>query len=254
MKRVLLAFAMLAVLGTCGVTALLAAGYQKNQQLQTPVFEAIAAQDADAFLALCDPSVRNQIDPPMLTTWMGALNDSLGTCRFESTGPFRVNFEKKPGETIIESSGGMRFEKGTATSDLVFLNGKIVSFSIDSDRLPKDWFDGPSDTTLYRRRSETVMRLLLLRQLDELKPMMHPALLEAAGDETLNRICDLGKQWAGHVKSVVANEVKFQREKTEQLIVGLTVDGDQGIMDATVTFTFDGLKGHLTAFDIQPAK
>ena len=254
MKRVILSVTALGLLGIFGVGMLLAAGYQKTQQLQTPVFEAIAQENIEALMDLCDPSVRDQIDPPMLATWMRALNDSLGECQFEPAGTFSVSFEKKPGKTIVKSSGKMKFERGTATSDLVFLNGKIVSFNIDSDRLGKDWFNGPTETTFYQKRSETVIRMLLERRLDDLKPMMHPALLEAANDETLNNICDLGEQWAGNVKSVVATKTDFQRDENEQLMVGLEVVGDKGNMDATVTFTFDGLKGHLTAFNIQPAE
>ena len=67
MKRVILAVATLVTLGICGVGALLAAGYQKNHQLQTPVFRAIADEDAEGFLALCDHRLRDEIDPPVLT-------------------------------------------------------------------------------------------------------------------------------------------------------------------------------------------
>ena len=254
MKRVILAVTTLVALGICGVGALLAAGYQKNHQLQTPVFKAISDEDADRFLALCDPRLRDAIDPPVLRSWMTAMNDALGECRFEPAGSFSFNIEKKPGETTIKSSGGMQFANGNATSDLVFLNDKIIDFKIDTDRLAKDWFNGPAESDFYLKRSEVVIRTLLERRLDQLKPMMHPALLEAASDETLNHICDLGDDWVGNVTSIIATNADFQRNENEELIVSLKVDGDAGVIDATVTFTFDGLKGHLTAFNIQPAE
>tara|TARA_R110002049_G_scaffold2750_8_gene22238 strand:+ start:182559 stop:183323 length:765 start_codon:yes stop_codon:yes gene_type:complete len=254
MKRLILAATALLVLGICSVGALLAAGYRQSHQLQTPVFKAIADEDVDGFLNLCDPSVRQEIDPPMLATWMHALNDSLGECRFQPAGAFSVNFEKQPNRTIVKTKGGMQFANGIAQSDLVFLNGKIVSFSIDSDALARDWFHGPADTTFYRENGEVVIGTLLKRRLDELKPMMHPSLLEAADDDTLKHICDLGDAWAGNVTSIAATGADFQQGENQQLVVSLNVAGEKGNVDATVTYTFDGLKGHLTAFNIQPSE
>ena len=254
MKRVILAIFTLFSLGICGVGILLAAAYQGNHKLQMPVFKAIAEEDTDGFLALCDPRLRDEIDPPLLLSWMSAMNESLGQCRFEPVGAFNINVEKTPGETITKSSGGIQFEKGTASSKLVFLNNKIIQFSIDSDRLPGDWFNGPAETSFYQQHSEVVIRALLDRRLDELKVMLHPALIEAAPDSKLNEICDLGDGWAGNVTSVTATEANFHRHANEQLVVDLTVTSDKGVVDATVTFTFDGLKGHVTAFNVQPAE
>ena len=221
-------------------------------RMHRPVFLAIEAEDPEAFLSMCHPELRKKIDSPVLLTWMRAMNESLGRCQYRLTAQHGYRVEYTLASKQVTSDVAMKFELGSAESELTFLDDKIIQFHIRSDQLADDWFDGPANGKLYFERSEKFLRGLIDRQFTMVEPMMHANLAELAPRDTLIQIQTIAEQWLGDLQSIEPVGAEWVAGESPLLHVRFRMRGDNGDVWASTKFFFDGLQGHLIAFNYSP--
>lgn len=252
-KKILLALGCVFALLIVGFVALLFWAQHAGSQQQERFFKTVAKGDPDALLALCDPALREQIDAPVLATWMAEVNKQLGEFQGLSKADFSTEANTTDKGTFVHSEGTVNFQKGEAKSDLEFLDDLLVKFSVNSDKIPKDWFTGPTDTTLYKERGEKLIRKLLESNAKESAEMMHESLRANLPDDKLNAMMEELTVKAGPLKSIECLDAKFTTDEKQTLTVSYRLDCEKGALDSTVDFDFAGLKGHLTGFNFKDA-
>ncbi|MEM1225819.1 MAG: hypothetical protein AAGJ40_08975 [Planctomycetota bacterium] len=242
------------VLLMTGLSIAMAKSPQASMPKHLPLLEAVAAEDADAFLGCLHEGVVEQIDRPVLTTWMKAMNEAVGACQYTIAGAdhlHRVSYSTQGRK--VESHISIQYDKGVVDSKITTLNNEIISFHIGSDQLAGDWFDGPESGLLYIQRSEKFLVGLLEGRYDDIEPMMHEGLVEVAPRDELIRIQGLVREMVGQWESfdVLGGELSVEDGVTE-LNLEFEIAGSEGNVRATTRFAFGGLKGHLMAFNYAP--
>ncbi|MBB3206894.1 hypothetical protein FHS27_002708 [Rhodopirellula rubra] len=225
---------------------------RSSQAYQRPVFETIVAEDADAFLELCDPSLQAEVDAPVMLAWMKEINAVMGECKYETGSNFNIHFDASPGSTVVTTTGDMKFANGVTSTELVYQNDKLIKFKIEPDKPGYDWFDGPVGDELYRERTEIFFTELLERDYEALKPLMHSSFVEIATDELLNQIVDQTEIWLGDNPRVTIMGVENRISEDEGLIVNALLEGNAGKADGSTTIKFDGMKGTVLRFVVTP--
>ncbi|KLU05750.1 hypothetical protein RISK_002382 [Rhodopirellula islandica] len=236
----------------CGVGLYFA--NSSSQAYQRPVFESIVAEDADAFLDLCEPSLREKVDAPVMLAWMKEINAVMGECKFETGSNFKINFEGSPGQTLVTTSGDMVFANGVANSEFVFQNDQLITFKIEPDKLNDDWFTGPASDALYRERTESFFNKLLEQDFEALKPLMHDSFIEIATDDLWSQAVDRTDTWLGKNATVTITDVDNRISEDEGLIVNALLAGDAGQANASTTIKFEGMRGSILSFAINRVK
>lgn len=245
-------FAIVATV-TAGLGMVAAKSPQATLALHMPIHNAIASEDADAFMSLCVPGLENEIDRPVLLTWMRELNRTCGVNqqRLGDTVEHRVKFTPKTRQ--IHTQVDMMYENGIVSSSLVIENGLIAGYSIQSDLLAEDWFQGPSNASLYFERSERLLLGLLSEEYSEIKLLMHPALDDIVTLEKLESIQAAVREMIGEVKSIARLGGEFESTDTQdKMILQFRITGDEGEVIADTTTIFDGMKGSFIEFNYTP--
>ena len=246
---IVLGAAALLLVGSC--VGLLIWAQRAGSEQQEKFFKAVSSGDPQQVLDLCDPAMSEQVDAPVLGAWMKEVQKQLGAYRAMSSTDFNTSMNTTDQGTVITSKGTVHFDKGDAKSDLTFTNGKLTAFEINSDKISGDWFQGVSDTKLYRDRGEQFIRKFFAKDLAGTTAMMHEELRKQAPEEKLKSMTESVADAAGPLKSVKFLKEKFTTDDGQRLLIDYEVEGEKAKIAFTVKFTFAGLKGQLLGFDFQ---
>jgi hypothetical protein len=247
MKKIFQIIGVVVVVVVVLFVGLLFWAHGAGSKKQEAFFTAVLSGDPAEVIEMLHPDARDGVDAPVLAAWMAAIKDNLG----ELKGLSKSNFSTKVEGATTQSEGTVNFEKGSATSLLVFVDDQIVEFSIESDDLPDDWFQGPADTTLYQQRGEKLLTLLLTGETDQGHAMLHETLQVDYPLEKMEADLAVITPQLGALKEVTYVSDEFRRAGTVQVLtVSFTVTGENGSAGAYVRFQFEGMKGHLIAFRV----
>ena len=217
---------------------------------QDKFFAAVASGKPEDVLALMHPAMRQEIDAPVLDAWMKEVNQKLGKCQGLSKADFHTEVKYEDGVKIVESTGTVNFENGTAKSEITYRDDQIVKFNITSDALPPGWLKGLADSTLYRKRGEEFLRFALDGQPDKAFAMMHAALQKKMPLKTLKPALEGMLAKTGKLQSITYDREEFQGGKDgESLTVYYKIAMQNGPVSGRVEYQFVGLKGHILAFN-----
>jgi hypothetical protein len=195
------------------------------------------------------PALKEEVDEPVLATWMAVVKKNLGGYQGLSKTDFNTSSKYEDGRKITESSGTVNFEKGQAHAELVFHDGKLVKFFVKSDKLPGDWFTGPTGTELYRERGKEFLTRFMSNQPDAAFSMMHAALKDKMPLDTLTKLVVDNCSKAGKLRAVTYQSENYD-PKGQILEVRYALECENARAKPLVKFEFAGLKGHLVAFDL----
>lgn len=251
---------ILVVVGALGIGALVAAfcgalcfAQQRGHEAQATFFEAVESGQPEQLLIQCDPSLREDIDAPVLAVWMEAFTTNLGEFQGLSVADFATSVDYRNGKSVLKSKGTVRFKEGTAQSELVLIDGKMTRFNVDTKALPDGWFQGPAKSDLYKNRSEKFLNCFLQGDPDTLREQMDRLLQSMASDKTLRDQLEWVTGYAGEIKKMTyVSEAMETKGDLQRLTVRFLVEGSDENLDATVSFQFNGLKGHLVAYHWRP--
>ena len=221
---------------------------------QDAFFAAVESGDVEQVLKLFDSALKEEVDQPVLAAWVKTVNNNLGAYQGLSATDFDTSTKYEGGVKLTESKGTVNFEKGTARSELRFHNDLLVAFSVTSDRIPDDWFQGPADTAIYRRRGEEFLKKLLGGEVEAAYAMMHENLRQQMPLDQLNTSIPefLGK--VGSLKAVNCQSDSYSSEGGQRLKVIYSLDCEKSPATAEVEFQFVGMKGHILGFDVQSSE
>lgn len=218
--------------------------------LQQQFFSAVGSGKTDEVLTLMHPALRAEIDEPVLAAWITAVNARLGPCKGLRKTDFNTSSNRVDGATITESKGTVDFERGTSRSELVFRDGQLVKFLIESDQLGDKWFQGPANTRFYQERGKQLLTHLASGDPAQAHAMMHEALQKAVPLEKLKQNVASLRDKAGALQSVAFEREEFDDKDGQRLKVFYKVQCQKKPLAGMVQFRFIGLKGHVLAFDL----
>ncbi len=218
---------------------------------QAKFFEAVLSDDPKRVVVLFDPALCEEVDEPILAAWMVAFKRNLGALKGLSKTDFETTSKIENGATVTESKGTVKFEKGQATSELKTRNDKIVRFHVKSDKMPENWFTGPAGTQLYGQRGKDFFTYFLTDKPDEAFKMMHKNLQAKVPPDKLKVMMADFAGKAGKLKSIAYKSETLISGDTPALKVVYTVESEKQKSTGTIKFQFDGLKGHLVAFNLE---
>jgi len=250
---------ILAILGALFIVAVVLCGglvywaMSMGTAYQDKFFTAINSGKSAEAMALMHPALCKEIDEPVLQAWINEVNTRLGKSKGLSKLDFHTNTKTDNGLVIVESNGTVNFEKGTAKSEITFVGDQIVKFNVVSDKIPPDWFKSLPSSELYHKRAEEFLRDALEGRPEKAFAMMHEALQANMPLEKLQPALEKMQADTGKLKSVAFEKEEFQGGDKEQwLKVYYKLGMEKGTATGFLQFRFVGLKGHITAFNVQP--
>jgi hypothetical protein len=254
LKKILIVLGTALLLLIAMLAVILIWAQRSGSVLQDRFFTAVVSGDPQQVLAMCDPALRDEIDVPVLGDWMAEVRKSLGAYKGLSKTDFDTQAKVTTEGSFKESKGTVHFERGDAASDLVVRNDLLIRFSINSDKIPDDWFHGPSDVSTYRERGETFIRRFFDPDVQAAAVLMHEALRKSLPDDKLKAMIEDVTTKSGALKSVAFETSKFSANDGQTLTMQYRLQCEQARLIADVEFRFIGLKGHLWGFDFKGDK
>lgn len=219
-------------------------------ELQEKFFTAVGSGKTDKVLKLMDPALVAEIDEPVLAAWIAAIQTKLGPYQGMRKTDFDTSSRLIDGVTFTQSKGMVDFQLGSAKSELVFRNGMLVKFNIDSEQLGDNWFHGPADKKFYHERGQRLLTHMAQGQPDQAFGMMHEALQKAMPLEKLRKTIATLREKTGPLKSLAWESDKWDEKDGQCLDVHYRADFEKKPMAGMVQFRFLGLKGHIQAFNL----
>ena len=224
----------------------LASGASKAGELQKEFFDQIAAEKTDSLLAKMHPQLAAEIDPEVMSELLLAINEQLGKVTDISQTGFRI--EQTSDGTLVKSEAKVQFEKGTATSKLVTLDGQLVRFNVNSERLV-NWFKVPRETGRYEQVGKRFLEQWLGGQTENAWNMFHPNLKKVITEENLQSMHEIVSTKFGSPKSITATGTRIGENKNAPtLLIDYTVVCEDAELAGEIEIQFEGMKGHLLGF------
>jgi hypothetical protein len=243
------------LLGAACLTACSSSGTpEESAQAQDKFFIAVGSGDPQRVMALMHPELKKQVDEPLLADWMKQLNASLGKYEGMSWTDWNASVKIENGVKYNKAKGTFNFAKGDAKGEFVYAGGQLTSFKVDSDKLPKDWFRGPSDPTMYRNRGADFLRHLYARQFEAAYALTDQRFRDSVSLQTLENAAAEMESAMGKVGKVEFDHQQWLAEGGGRLAIYYRVESEKPLdgvtpyLHAEVQFVFEGLKGFLMKF------
>jgi hypothetical protein len=228
-------------------------GARKGAELQGKFFAAVGSGKTDQVLKLMDPVLVADIDEPVLAAWMTAFNAKLGPFQALRKTDLSTSARLVDGDTVTESKGVVDFQSGSAKSELVFRNGLLLKFHIQSEQLGNKWFQGPADKTLYRERGKQLLTHLAKGESEQAFAMMHEDLRQAMPLDKLQKSGAAMREETGPLKSIAWEKDEWDGKDGPRLDVHYRAEFEKKSMAGLVRFHFQGLKAHILKFSLSDA-
>ncbi|MBX3440520.1 MAG: hypothetical protein KF861_23725 [Planctomycetaceae bacterium] len=233
------------------VACLLAIPYSAQADMQDDFFRAIQSGEIKQTIDHMRPELVKEIDQPVFQAWMNAINERLGG--MQSIKPTGLEIKQTPNGTMRTTSAMITFDKGTASSSLTTLGGKLIAFNITSDQLGDDWFQGPTSTDLYQQLGRTFIERFLKGETDEAYAMCHEALQEVIDRDAFQQMINIVQGESGALKSVTFRESKMDitEDDGQNLMLNFDIVSEKGTATCEIKVQFVGMKGHLLGFQFE---
>src|SRR5438876_578610 len=114
----ILGISVVAVVAVCG--GLFYWFFRSGSAHQDRFFAAVESGDVKQLTALFHPALLQEVDEPVLAAWMTAVRKNLGKHQGLSPTDFHTDIAYDNGVKTVESKGTVRFEKGTAQSQITY--------------------------------------------------------------------------------------------------------------------------------------
>jgi hypothetical protein len=241
MRRAAIALSLLAILlSGCKV---------KAEERQEAFYRAVLSGNPQEVYSMFHPDLVGEVDEPVLAMWMAAVKENLGEFKGLSWKDWESSSEIDAGGTTAVSGGTVEFEKGTATSRLVFRDGLVTEFSIESEAL-RGWYRVPDETGIYRERGKDFLERFFAGEAEGAFAMMHANLKQKVPVERLGEMIESVRAESGPSVSVVPRSEKPSVGDEVVLKIYYDVECERIETIASVKFEFVGMKGHILGFNI----
>jgi len=217
-------------------------------ETQKQFFAKVEAGQVALLMQDMHPALKDQIDEPVMSALVDAINTKLG--RLVGVTQTSFKSEVTADGTRVESEATIEFEHGSATSNLVTVDGFLVAFDVTSDHLI-DWFEGPATTEIYERLGQTFLTELLSGNASVAHSLCHPNLQKVASAEQLVQMSATIHQKIGNCEAInMLSAVTKQGTNGVELTITFEITTDRLTTSAEVSVAFEGMKGELLGFDV----
>ena len=253
MGKVLKILGLVFLVLVVGIVGLFVWAHKSGAGKQEEFFEAVYSDNPANVMAMFHPAMSEEVDEPVLATWMRVFKERHGEFKGLSATNFSTNKEIQDGVGVLSTEGTVNFANGTARSKLVFRDGQITNWSVESEKMTQDWFEGPDDTTFYQQRAKTVLTHLLSNEPAKAFALFGPALRESSPMTRTADIAERAPKILGELESITFMDESFEVTDTGQyLTVRHAVTCKKTSAVGTVRFRFSKMKGLITQFSIDP--
>ena len=250
MGKILKILGVVFIILVVGVAALLYWAHGEGKEQQQRFFDAVASGDPANVLGMMGPDLKAEIDPPVLKMWMDAVNVRLGRYKGLSAGDFHTETESTDAGRMTETKGTAEFEKGTAQVRLTLLGDTVVGFAIESDQVkPSDWSRKP-EGDFYQKKARMLVEHLVAGRIDQAMAMMHPNLAAQLEPEKVAAGMKRFVELYGALEGIEVVDEAFRDGNDPSLRVQMLCKCSKQTVKAHVEFVFNGMRGHLTAFEL----
>jgi hypothetical protein len=240
-----LAFLVLIVM----FAALLFWAARTGSKYQDEFFKAVASGRTEPVLALMAPTLRADVDEPLLAAWIKLVNTRLGPYQGLRKTDFQTASRVVDNATVTESSGTVDFQHGSAKSQLVFRDGQLAGFYVQAEQIASADLM-PASTALYRERGQQFLTHLVSGDPAQAFAMMHEELKKAVPLEKLEKSVPAVREQGGPLQSITWEKDELDASHGQRLKVFYKVQMAKQAKQGMVAFQFRGFKGHLVAFEL----
>ncbi len=228
-----------------GVAVFLFRG-SEGEKLQQTFFDALNSGDRNGLVSLFHPGLRSVVDEPVLDAYMKSFQTNLGKYLGVKKGDFTSSVRYEGSAKRVLAKGTVRFFLGEAKSDLEFIDGKLIRFSIKSPKM-EDWLPALPSTDIYKAKGEEFLRAFLDRP-DAAFEMMHEALRKEVPIERMRELSRARLAVSGRARKVDFRWEKFSTSPNPNLRIHYVVQGERASFEAELKFIFLGFSAHLISF------
>ena len=213
-------------------------------------FAGVASGEVTQLKGLMDPALTHQVDDPVLQVWVQALNERLGKVTAIQVAD-RSSKQTFNG-TIVETTAEVQFEKGTASSEMTTVNGRLIAFNVQSAQLGTDWFHGPAETDLYTDLGASLIQKIMAAEADAAYDMMHEAVHQTMDRDSFRELVGRLSANGGEFQTTKMTSSEMQiTENSQMLVLNYEVMCTRASGTCEVKVQFIGLKGHLMGFQFR---
>lgn len=232
------------------IASILAASVSARADMQEDFFHAVRTGEMKPAAAQMRPELLAVIDEPVFLAWMKAVNERLGEVQsIKHTG---LELKQTENGAMRTTTATVTFEKGTASSSLTAIDGKLIAFNVTSEQLGDDWFTGPTSTELYQQLGRSFIERFMKGQTDEAYAMCHEALQEVIDRDSFQQMIDIVRAEDGSLKSVTFKDSRMDiSEDGQNLLLNFDLVTEKGTGTCEIKVQFVGLKGHLLGFEFE---
>lgn len=252
MRKFLTVIGSLTLCLTVGAVALVLWSHSEGSRNQERFFSAVSSGDPASVSSLFHPTLKDEVDEPVLGEWMRVLSSKLGGFKGLSKGNFNTKAEYADGRTVTISEGTVLFDRGEAASKLTLEGDRVVAFDVTSPLVSGASIPLPEDSSFYRARGLALLDHLMRGRYAEARAMFHQALqLELPADMLAHQMQALLER-SGELVSIEAlSEKKGSEQDAPSLDLLYKVKCRKASLHGNVKFHFSGFKGHIMAFNLR---
>ena len=254
LKKILMALGVVLVAIVAVFVGMLFWAHRAGTALEEKFFAALKSGQPDQLIAMMNPALQAEVDPPVLAAWMKMVHDTLGGEKGPSGSDFSNSAHYGSGGTRIESRGTVEFEKGTAQVDLVSVDDQLVRMSLQSPQFQADWFKGSASTEPYRKRGQEFLEDLFQKKYDAAFALLDTEAKKEMSADRLEALAAGVTAKMGPLKSVDYKSESSNSAKGYALVEVYHVTYDKGEADSAVEFRFSNLAGRISAYKPDIAK
>lgn len=240
--KIIVGLVLVAVLGFAG---LLYWAHDAGESAQEDFFKAVLSGEPAQVQALFHPDMATQVDEPVLAAWMQAVELHLGAFKGMSGSHFNTSVNYKNGKKVVESKGTVKFERGDATSNLKYIDDKIVAWEVQSDAMPANWFTKLDEVSLYDTSARTLLTALMKGEEEAALALMHENLRKKFAPGSLAQSLAGVVERHGELEGIEALPTEFVAGPPAELLLRYTLRGSKGSLPALVRFRIEGMRMHL---------
>jgi len=207
-------------------------------------FDAVQEGKVENLTKLMHPQLARQIDPPILDAWLQAVAFRLGRVESIEEDTAITTGDRR------ELTAEVRFTKGVALVELVYVAQEVVAFEVKSAHLA-NWFQRPTSLQMYREQGEQFLNAFTSRDFAGCREVLHEKIAQQLTDRYLTESLESIEQEIG-----TPAEVQYQHarltvlpdERLRQIDLQYEIRGNRGIITLEMVIRFHGMQGHIVGF------
>ena len=248
MKRIAPLMGCLTLLACLGSTSVAFFGTSSGRELQQRFFGLVAEENAAELQSQMHPELRDKIDSPVLSELLAVFNEKLGPITSIRQTGFNISVDADG--KWLRTEATITCQKGTVRSKLATLDGRLVHFNLNSEKLD-DWLRSPRDTSSYEHLGEAFLGEFMEGDSAAAWKMFHPNLQEVVSKKSLAEMVEQVTGVTGKLTEIEATGTRVKSGgQAPTLLIDYRLTCERIDKVGEIEIQFDGMKGYLLGFRV----